>query len=53
MVLKIMVHANMGITERIIFTCSTCVTVQSFHGLSSLVPALVSSLFMQALSRNL
>lgn len=54
MVLKIIVQANMGITESIIFTCSTCFTVQSFHGLSSLIdPNLSSSLLMQALSRNL
>lgn len=49
MVLKIMVQANIGTTDMMIFTCSTCVTVHSFHGLSS-VP---SWTFMQALSRNL
>lgn len=51
MVLKMMVHAKIGTTERSIFTCSTWETVHNLHGLSwACVP---SWILMQALSRNL
>jgi hypothetical protein len=49
MVLKIMVHAKIGMRESRVLVCSTWATVQSLHGLSfGLFGAL-----MKALSRNL
>lgn len=51
MVLKMMVQAKIGMTDRITLTCSTWATVHSLHGLS-LVGASPCAL-MQALSRNL
>lgn len=51
MVLKTMVQAKIGITDSSIFTCWTCATVHSLHGLSfTLFP---SWILMQALSKNL
>lgn len=49
MVLKIIVHAKIGMRDSRVLVCSTCATVQSLHELSfGLFWAL-----MHALSRNL
>jgi len=50
MVLKTMVLAKIGTSEIRVFTCSTCVTVHSLHGLSFVF---VSWILMHALSKNL
>lgn len=50
-VLKIIVHAKIGINERIVFTCSTCFLLHNVHALSFVfVPF---SILTHALSRNL
>ena len=51
MVLKTMVQAKMGSTERIVFTCSTWGTVHTLHGLSLVLDS--SWDLMHALSKNL
>ena len=51
MVLKMIVHANMGTTEISIFTCSACEALHNLHRLS-LVPVLFCIFLMQPFSTN-